>query len=199
VRKGLAEDVRYYGEWMKQRAWERIGHLYPKVKDENGIERTVIAWIWARTVKCPNPACGCEMPRDNGLREVMVSTDPPYYDNIGYADLSDFFYIWMRRALKDLFPDLFNTLRVPKTEELVATPYRFNGSSEEAKVFFEHGMLESFQQIYKYSRFDIPVTVYYAFKQTESDEENIASTGWETMLSAIISRIYNNGYLAYEN
>jgi putative DNA methylase len=127
-----------------------------------------------------------EAQRDNGLREVMVSTDPPYYDNIGYADLSDFFYIWMRRALKDLFPDLFNTLRVPKTEELVATPYRFNGSSEEAKVFFEHGMLESFQQIYKYSRFDIPVTVYYAFKQTESDEENIASTGWETMLSAII-------------
>lgn len=60
--QGLAEDVRYYGEWMKQRAWERIGHLYPKVKDENGIERTVIAWIWTRTVKCPNPACGCEMP-----------------------------------------------------------------------------------------------------------------------------------------
>ncbi len=65
--QGLAEDVRYYGEWMKQRAFERIGHLYPKVKDGYGKEHTVIAWIWARTVKCPNPVCGCEMPLASGF------------------------------------------------------------------------------------------------------------------------------------
>lgn len=456
---GLAEDVRYYGEWMKQEAFKRIGHLYPKVKDEQGIERTVIAWIWARTVKCPNPACGCEMPlissfelskkkgkeayiepvlnhaektiryivkndgkkpkdppkvargakfkcllcgeiapdnhikaegvakrmgsslmaivaegqngrtyfspnlqhettasveapldvpagalagdkraiwtplyglteisdlftarqltalttfsdlvseaqalaqkhaleagilandtalaeggsgakaygeaigvyltfiiskladrgssicswdssrdglrntfgrqaipmvwdyaegnpfcdssgsftnmlewvtkvvdrlpasnealakqfdaqSDNGMRHIMISTDPPYYDNIGYADLSDFFYIWMRQSLKNTYPNLFRTMLVPKVEELVATPYRFEGSVEKARDFFEDGMLKTFRQIYEYAREDVPVTVYYAYKQSEDKGEGgNASTGWETMLSAII-------------
>lgn len=465
--KGLAEDVRYYGEWMKQEAFRRIGHLYPKVKvpaEQGGGEATVIAWIWARTVKCPNPACGCEMPlassfvlskkkgkeawvepqidyikkqisykvnhglgtipaspkisrgakfkcalcgettlddyikqeskegrmgasliavvaegkegriylspdaeqsltaacvkpangypeqelpydprniwcvnyglntydklftnrqltalttfsdlvaearqlaeqdavaagmkddhiplseggsgaraygeavsvylafavdkaanlwsslcgwmndrgafretfarqaipmtwdyaeanpfsdfggnfimfinrcsdtvsnlpyigmggntkqfdaqSDCGLRNVVVSTDPPYYDNIGYADLSDFFYVWMRRSLKSVYPDFFRTLLVPKAEELVATPYRFEGSAERAKEFFEDGMLCACRQIYQYAREDVPVTIYYAYKQsdTESDEESskVASAGWETMLTAII-------------
>lgn len=459
--KGLAEDVRYYGEWMKQEAFRRIGHLYPKVKvpaEQGGGEATVIAWIWARTVKCPNPACGCEMPlvrsfvlskkkgkeawvephfqegvlsflvhhggkpvhegtvdrrgavcaccgtpvgfpyireegkqgrmksklcavvvegkngrlylsadiiqnsaaqierpaeypdavlphnprdfktpnygimnfadlftnrqltalttfsdlvaearqlaeqdavaagmkddhiplseggsgtraygeavsvylafavdkmadynssvcswnssgekmrntfgrqaipmiwdyaesnpfcsssgsysnmlmwiyqsideflgggisearqfdaqSDCGLHNMVISTDPPYYDNIGYADLSDFFYVWMRRSLKSVYPDLFRTLLVPKAEELVATPYRFEGSAERAKDFFEDGMLCACRQIYQYAREDVPVTIYYAYKQndTEKDEENskVASTGWETMLTAII-------------
>ena len=441
--QGLAEDVRYYGEWMKQKAWERIGHLYPKVKDEYGQEHTVIAWIWARTVKCPNPACGCEMPlfrsfalskkkgsethiepvlvngnilylikqgkkdegtvnrkgakcffcdtpvefpyirdegqsgrmgrrlvavvaeskngrlylpadseqilaadvekpnnypdadlptnprdfktpnygmrtfaslftnrqlvalttfgdlitdartqicADGGTNEyakaisvylafvidkmadlgnalnrwepnaqcprqlfarqaipmvwdfaesnpfstssgswnvflnnlmnsfqsglfnferdiggialqadaqsdyntsgIMVSTDPPYYDNIGYADLSDFFYVWLRRNLRTLYPELFRTMLVPKVEELVATPYRFEGSFEKAKSFFEEGMLKTFSQINRNARDDIPVTIYYAFKQSESEDDGetrqTASTGWETMLSAII-------------
>jgi len=436
--QGLAEDVRYYGEWMKQKAFERIGHLYPKVKDENDNEHTVIAWIWARTVKCPNPVCGCEMPlasslelskkkgkeayvqpiiegnkiryevrygknapespktgrgqfkclccgqatkseyirgeftakrsnvhllaiitdgnrgrlffspneeqlktancgeakwkpeaemnqdctdlvsgrgygftywyelftnrqlialttfsdlvtevqgkifsdggskeytqavsvylsfaiskmtnidnafvpwsvtRDqavqlfsrqaipmvwdfvennvfnnsagdflvslngickvlkgfvctnlgyatqcnaqagNGLRNIMVSTDPPYYDMIGYADLSDFFYLWQRASLKAIYPNLFHTMLVPKTEELVATVYRFGGNREKACVFFESGMLQTFKQIYIYSSEEIPVTVYYAYRQSENEGENTVSTGWETMLSAII-------------
>ena len=459
---GLAEDVRYYGEWMKQEAYKRIGHLYPKAKLADGSEATVIAWIWARTVKCPNPACGCEMPlassyvlskkkgkyawieprvfgnkvdfivhqgeklgkviepkkgrgaaficpvcgettldayvkdegkagrigaqlmaivaegkhgreylspnaehihaaeidkpedypdgmmptnprwfsppafgmtdysqlftnrqltalttfselvgeaqkkaeadavaagmfndhialseggtgaraygeavgvylafavdklsiyscalcpwlnqpkneivgnafgrqalpmvwdfaeanifsngggtltqqleyickvvtmcfptisnqayakqfdaqSDNGLREIMISTDPPYYDNIGYADLSDFFYVWMRKSLKDTYPKLFRTMLVPKTEELVATPYRFDGSMEKAQDFFEDGMFNTCCRLYQYAREDIPVTIYYAFKQSETDaDESTASTGWETMLSAII-------------
>jgi putative DNA methylase len=455
---GLAEDVRYYGEWMKQEAFKRIGHLYPKVKvpkEQGGGEATVIAWIWARTVKCPNPACGCEMPlihscvlskkkgneawaepiyedgkltfrvhhsgkpklegtigrkgavcakcgspvnypyvrqesmegrmgekmvaviaenrsgriyleadveqaktakiqkpddypvgnlsyypghlntvaygldtfdklftnrqltalttfsdlvseaqkkaeqdavlagmkddhlalrdggdgakaygeairvylafavdrqadigssiaswintlgairntfgrqaipmtwdfaegnpfssstgcfsnmlqwvskcvdnfpnvnsegkaslynaqEDCGLRNIMISTDPPYYDNIGYADLSDFFYVWMRRSLKDIYPEVLSTLLVPKTEELIATPYRHDGSTEEAKTFFENGMLAACEQIYKYSRDEIPVTIYYAYKQSDSDDAGTASSGWETMLSAII-------------
>lgn len=439
--QGLAEDVRYYGEWMKQKAFERIGDLYPKVKDEHGQEHTVIAWIWGRTVKCPNPACGCEMPlansfelskkkgkeayiqpiiegnkvryevkrgknapeppkisrgkfkcvfcgspvdggyikaegvakrigvqlmavvaegnrgrlyitpddeqkkaafcplpedvpngeligkaadqlplygymtfselftnrqltalttfsdlvaeakekiiedegskeyaqavcvylafaidklsiysnalctwlnqpkneivgnsfgrqalpmvwdfaeanqfasaggtitnqieyickylsmcspvasidgfavqqdaqTDNGLCDIMVSTDPPYYDNICYADLSDFFYIWLRNNLKNEFPDLFGTMLVPKAEELIASAYRFDGSREKAYHFFEDGMLKTFALINTYVRDDIPTTVYYAYKQSEEDNNsNTASTGWETMLSAII-------------
>ena len=460
--QGLAEDVRYYGEWMKQEAFKRIGHLYPKVKvprEQGGGEATVIAWIWARTVKCPNPACGCEMPlassfvlskkkgkeawtkpipdgdyvrfevhsgkcpkeyesyktgrgatfmcpccgqvttdeyvkqegkahrlgsqlmaivaegargrtycspneehwlaaqmdkpetgpdgmlpdnprwfsppafgmdryedlftprqltalttfselvaeaqakaeadavaagmkndhlplqnggdgakaygeavgvylafavdrqadigssiaswinsigairntfgrqaipmtwdyaeanpfsnssgcfgnmlewvvkcidnfpssqylaevsqfdaqSDCGLRNIMISTDPPYYDNIGYADLSDFFYVWMRQSLKDTYPELFSTMLVPKAEELIATPYRHDGSVEKAKNFFEDGMLSACKQMYQYAREDIPVTIYYAYKQSDSDDSGTASSGWETMLSAVVN------------
>ena len=461
--QGLAEDVRYYGEWMKQEAYKRIGHLYPKVKvplEQGGGEATVIAWIWARTVKCPNPACGCEMPlassfelskkkgkeawiepqfdyenkkiaykvhlgkgkipeapktarganfkcilcgeattseyikseslsgrmgaqlmavvaegknrriylspdeeqvcsakvempdeypkgsiggdkralwtplygltefsdlftnrqltalttfselvaeaqakaeadavsagmkndhlplrnggdgakaygeavgvylafavdretdfcnsvcrwsvsnekpmnlfarqaipmvwdfpevnifsnavgsfttikeyiskcietlpaencfsegmqadaqRDCGLRNIMISTDPPYYDNIGYADLSDFFYVWMRQSLRDTYPELFSTMLVPKAEELIATPYRHDGSMEKAKDFFEDGMLSACKQLYQYAREDIPVTIYYAYKQSDSDDAGTASSGWETMLGAIVN------------
>ena len=430
--QGLAEDVRYYGEWMKQKAFERIGHLYPNIDG-----KTVIAWIWARTVRCPNPACGCELPlassfelskkrgkeayiqpviegnktryevrhgkgapeppktsrgakfkciccdeattpdyikseamaermgavlmaivaegqngrlylspndehiaaaqvekpteyptqelandprniwcpiygldtfdklftnrqltalttfsdlvgeaqeqvaadggskeyaqavgvylafavdrqanycstlntyadgfvtqtfgrqalpmvwdysetnvfsnstgnwtgaiewivkcfnifpssknsfaiqhdaqTDNGMRDIMISTDPPYYDMIGYAVLSDYFYVWMRQSIKETYPELFKTLLVPKTEELIATPYRFDGSKEKANAFFEDGMLQTFKQINIYARDDVPVTVYYAYKQNDSDNnDDTASTGWETMLSAII-------------
>lgn len=129
--------------------------------------------------------------QDNGLRNIVVSTDPPYYDNIGYADLSDYFYIWMRSSLKDVYPNLFKTMLVPKAEELVATPYRFDGGADEAKQFFEDGMLQTFRQINKYTRDDIPVTIYYAFKQSETNDDDsgeakTASSGWETMLSAII-------------
>ena len=456
--QGLAEDVRYYGEWMKQEAYKRIGHLYPKVKvprEQGGGEATVIAWIWARTVKCPNPACGCEMPlvrsftlskkkghtawiepvfedgtttyrvnysgtpkldgtvnrkgaicahcqspveftyireqgksgemgtqlcavvaegkngriylpidtvqytascverpenypdallphnprdfktpnygmthfsdlftprqltalttfstlvaeaqqkaeadaiaagmandhlplrsdgqgaraygeavgvylafaidkganlwssvcgwmndrgafretfarqaipmvwdyaeanpfsnsggnfsmfiercadtisflpgvysgevkqhdaqRDSGLRNIMVSTDPPYYDNIGYADLSDFFYVWLRQSLRDTYPDVFSTMLVPKAEELIVTPYRHDGSVEKAKGFFEEGMLSACKQMNLYAREDIPVTIYYAYKQSDADSDGAASSGWETMLSAVVN------------
>ena len=126
---------------------------------------------------------------DCGLRNIMISTDPPYYDNIGYADLSDFFYIWMRQSLKGTYPDLFKTMLVPKAEELIATPYRHNGSVKDAKHFFEDGMLSACKQLYKYAREDIPVTIYYAYKQSDTDMETntTASSGWETMLSAIIN------------
>lgn len=128
---------------------------------------------------------------DNGLRNILVSTDPPYYDNIGYADLSDYFYLWMRRTLKNIYPEHFSTMLVPKSEELVATPYRFEGSILKAKAFFEDGMYQAFCQIYKYVNPEFPLTIYYAFKQTETENENTASTGWETMLSALI----NSGFL----
>lgn len=125
---------------------------------------------------------------DCGLRNIMVSSDPPYYDNIGYADLSDFFYVWMRRSLRNTYPDVFRTMMVPKVEELIASPYRHDGSMEKAKGFFEDGMVIACRQINSYARNDIPVTIYYAYKQSDSNEteEGTVSSGWETMLTAII-------------
>lgn len=127
---------------------------------------------------------------DNGMRNIVVSTDPPYYDNIGYADLSDFFYVWLRQSLRRTYPRLFSTMLVPKHEELVATPYRESRGKDGARDFFEEGMFSTFKQICKYACDDVPVTIYYAFKQSETestnDVESTASTGWETMLSAII-------------
>lgn len=147
-----------------------------------------IAYFVESSVK--SEAIQFDAQSDCGLRNIMVSTDPPYYDNIGYADLSDFFYVWMRQALKQTYPKLFRTMLVPKAEELVATPYRFDGSVEKARDFFEDGMLHTCQQIYQYAREDIPVTIYYAYKQSDTDtgesEAKTASTGWETMLSAVI-------------
>ena len=124
---------------------------------------------------------------DCGLRNIMISTDPPYYDNIGYADLSDFFYVWMRQSLKDTYPELFSTMLVPKVEELIATPYRHDGSVEKAKSFFEDGMLSACKQMYQYAREDVPVTIYYAYKQSDTDDRGTASSGWETMLGAIVN------------
>jgi putative DNA methylase len=116
----------------------------------------------------------------------VVSTDPPYYDNIGYADLSDFFYVWLRRSLRPVFPDLFATLAVPKAEELVATPYR-HGGKDKAETFFLDGMTQAMHRLAEQSHPAFPVTIYYAFKQSESETDvGTASTGWETFLDAVI-------------
>ena len=114
----------------------------------------------------------------------LVSTDPPYYDNVGYADLSDFFYVWLRRSLRSLFPDLFATLAVPKTDELVAIPYR-HGSKEKAEKFFLAGMTMAMQRLTE-AHPAFPVTIYYAFKQSENKGDSGISTGWETFLDAVI-------------
>jgi len=118
-------------------------------------------------------------------RNKAVSTDPPYYDNIGYADLSDFFYVWLRRSLKTALPQLFVTLAVPKAEELVATPYR-HGSKLEAEAFFLEGMTSAMHQLAEQAHLAFPVTIYYAFKQAETEGEGTSSTGWETFLDAVI-------------
>ena len=126
---------------------------------------------------------------DCGLRDILVSTDPPYYDNIGYADLSDYFYIWLRKNLKDIYPDLFRTMLVPKNEELVATPYRFANGVVEAKTFFEEGMYHACCNLYRYTKSDYPATIFYAYKQSENntaENEVVSNSGWETMLSSII-------------
>jgi putative DNA methylase len=116
----------------------------------------------------------------------VVSTDPPYYDNVPYADLSDFFYVWLRRSLKPAFPDLFATLAVPKAEELVATSYR-HGGREQAESFFLEGMTRAMHRVAEQAHPAFPVTIYYAFKQSESDDsEGTVSTGWETFLDAVI-------------
>ena len=127
-------------------------------------------------------------------QEVLFSSDPPYYDNIGYADLSDFFYVWLRRSLHEVYPQLMSTLLVPKKQELVATPYRFEGGREEAQEFFEDGFGKAMRQIRANQAPNYPVTIYYAFKQSENEEDEeenstttTASTGWETMLAGLLS------------
>jgi putative DNA methylase len=123
----------------------------------------------------------------------VVSTDPPYYDNIGYADLSDFFYVWLRRSLKSVYPETFATLAVPKAEELVATPYR-HGNKENAERFFLSGMTSAMQQIAEQSHPAFPVTIYYAFKQSETKSDSgTASTGWETFLGAVLEAGFSIG------
>ncbi len=117
----------------------------------------------------------------------IVSTDPPYYDNIGYADLSDFFYVWLRKSLKPIYPGLYATVAVPKTEELVATPYRHGGKAE-AEAFFLDGMTKAIRNLAELAHPAFPVTIYYAFKQAETKgEAGTHSTGWETFLAAVLS------------
>jgi putative DNA methylase len=136
---------------------------------------------------------------------LMISTDPPYYDNISYAGLSDFFFVWLRRSLKDIYPGIFSTLLVPKTQELVADQYRFNGDKAQAERFFEQGLGMAFARMRDTQHVHYPLTVYYAFKQAESEnnendvvhkrnseinieslKSSVASTGWETMLEGLI-------------
>ncbi len=130
------------------------------------------------------------------LKTSLISTDPPYYDNIGYADLSDFFYVWLRKSIGSIYPRLFSTVLVPKKQELVATPYRFEGNREKAREFFEKGLAQGFTQMRSTQAASYPMAVYYAFKQTEIEDEEedddddattaISSTGWETMLDGLL-------------
>jgi len=135
---------------------------------------------------CPAVAIQADAATQVIASNKIVSTDPPYYDNIGYADLSDFFYVWLRRALKPVFRDLFATVAVPKAEELVAIPYR-HGSKMKAEAFFLNGMTNAMHRLSEQAHPGFPVTVYYAFKQSESESEGgTASRGWETFLEAVI-------------
>lgn len=118
-------------------------------------------------------------------RNKLISTDPPYYDNIGYADLSDFFYVWMRRSLRKIHPTLFGTMAVPKAEELVATPYR-HGTKENAETFFMDGMTRAIHNLAVQGHPAFPVSIYYAFKQSETKSGSTTSTGWVTFLEAVI-------------
>ena len=120
---------------------------------------------------------------------TVISTDPPYYDNIGYADLSDFFFCWMKPLIRPVYPDLFGVLATPKSEELVATPYR-HGGKEAAESFFLDGMSKAIAGMARRSSPDYPATIFYAFKQSEIAQEGVSSTGWATFLQAVIEAGY---------
>jgi putative DNA methylase len=120
------------------------------------------------------------------LDSAVVTTDPPYYDNVSYADLSDFFYVWIRKALKSVVPELFGTMLTPKDTELVADPFR-RGSREAAELYFEDGFTSVFKRVRAHTPREFPILVFYAFKQAESDiDGNHSSTGWDTMLEGMI-------------
>ena len=124
------------------------------------------------------------LERDYG--GLLVATDPPYYDNIPYADLSDFFYVWLRRTLRTALPELFGTVLTPKAEELVADPVR-HGGQEESERFFREGFIQLFTRMRKSALDGYPVSLFYAFKQSESGENGHASTGWDTLLDGVIA------------
>jgi putative DNA methylase len=171
--------------------------------DSTGNFLGAIEWVAEAIENAPYDVVGDAIQRDavttiNNIPSPLVSTDPPYYDNVCYADLSDFFYVWLRRSLSSIYPDLFETMLVPKAQELVATPYRFNGSKYAAQKFFETGLQQAFEQMRCVHHPDYPLTVYYAFKQAEADviddneqqegkkKKAMASTGWETMLEGLM-------------
>jgi len=158
--------------------------------DSTGNWSAMVEWIWKVLEIVPCYPYGTAIQQDAAQQTTsngkIISTDPPYFDNIGYADLSDFFYVWIRRSLRSVFPDLFATLAVPKAEELVATPYR-HGNKEKAECFFLEGMTQAMHRLAEQGHPAFPVTIYYAFKQSETEtDEGVASTGWETFLDAVI-------------
>ncbi|MFH1924286.1 MAG: DUF1156 domain-containing protein [Planctomycetota bacterium] len=160
-----------------------------------------VDWVWKVPERVPTSPTGVVRQIDAcaatcDISPPMISTDPPYYNNIDYADLSDFFYIWLRHSLGSVFPSLFSTVLTPKAQELVATPYRHNGDRELARSFFEGGLYKVFGHLQRTENPYYPLTVFYAFKQTEEDEADeedegltesmVSSTGWQTMLEALI-------------
>jgi putative DNA methylase len=150
----------------------------------------MVEWV-ARALEAvpavtPGVAAQSDAQSQSLSKGKVISTDPPYYDNVPYADLSDFFYVWLRRSLRPVFPDLFATVAVPKAEELVAFAHRHNGMVG-AEAFFLHGMTQAMHRIAEQAHPTFPVTIYYAFKQSESKSgSGTASTGWETFLEAVI-------------
>ncbi|MCL4078100.1 DUF1156 domain-containing protein [Coriobacteriia bacterium Es71-Z0120] len=152
-----------------------------------------VDWVGEAIGMTPATSAGFSRQLDataaiDGVERPLISTDPPYYDNIGYADLADFFYVWLRRSIGDVYPQLMSTLLVPKAQELVATPYRFDGDKRKAKEFFEKGLGQAFARMREAHDARFPLTVYYAFKQSEEGDGDAgaASTGWETMLEGLI-------------
>ncbi|EHB57973.1 protein of unknown function DUF1156 [Mycolicibacterium rhodesiae JS60] len=147
-----------------------------------------VSWISSAVEALVPAAEGIVTQEDASTRSykgLVIATDPPYYDNIGYSDLSDYFYVWLRRTLRSVYPDLLGTMLVPKAEELVANPYRHSGK-DGAKEFFEIGFRQVFARVRETASDEYPITVWYAFKASEADDSGEASTGWETLLEGMI-------------
>ena len=192
-------------QWRNDPAKEHVGHLFsrqaiPMVWDfaeanplggsGGGFQKTFDFVPKVLPFLPGNSAIGRVHQADASSQRIseskVVSTDPPYYDNIGYADLSDFFYVWLRRSLRPVFPLLYSTVAVPKSEELVATPFRHGGKSQ-AEQFFLGGMTRAMHSLAEQAHPAFPVTIYYAFKQSETqDSAGTSSTGWETFLEAVL-------------
>lgn len=147
-----------------------------------------LKWVAKVVERVPADCSGVARQLSADARDysgVVVSTDPPYYDNIGYSDLSDFFYVWLRRCLQHVHPSLVSTMLTPKAEELVANPYRHNGK-EQAAEFFVNGFNTVFERIRQGANPDVPMTVYYAYKQQDNGKDGKTSTGWHTLLDGLI-------------
>lgn len=161
----------------------------PLARSSGSFAKAVDAVAKATEAFCPmtRGTAAQENAQNDGPIGVVLSTDPPYYDNIGYADLSDYFYVWLRRSVYSVFPTLFSTLAVPKGEELVATPHRHGGRAK-AEAFFLDGMTVAMRNFARRSHPGMPTTIYYAFKQSDTtDEAGTSSTGWETFLQAMLN------------
>lgn len=188
--------------WRSDPKNEGIGHLFarqaiPMIWDfcegnplsrSSGNLRDQYTWIAKTLDRLPATVPAVVEQADAQIRPqtgLLLATDPPYYDNIGYSDLSDFFYVWLRRSLRDVYPRLLATMLVPKAEELVANPYR-HGGKDGAAAFFEDGFEHVFARARQSANFDFPISVYYAFKQSETDRDGTASTGWETLLQGMV-------------
>ncbi len=154
---------------------------------------STIDWVARSLQELPCASTGSSIQLDAAATLKLaalpiIATDPPYYDNIGYADLSDFFYVWLRRSLRDVYPDLLSTMLTPKAEELIASPYRHDGDKKKAAEFFEIGLRRAIQNWREQGHPDYPTTIFYAFKQAETDSSGTASTGWETFLTGVIDQ-----------
>lgn len=168
--------------------WD-FGEANPYADSSGGFSKTVEAEAKVLPISLPAYGVGnCQQQDAQSQRltaRKFVSTDPPYYDNIGYADLSDYFYIWLRRSLRSVFPNLLATIAVPKAEELVATPYR-HGTKQKAEKFFLDSMTLAMHNLAIQAHPAAPITIYYSFKQSETESEGTNSTGWETFLAAVL-------------
>jgi putative DNA methylase len=202
---GVSKATDYHNAlcaWRSDVKNEGIGHLFARqavpmvwdfceanpMSESSGNMRDQWVWVSKALEQLVPTVPGYAEQADAASRtydSMLIATDPPYYDNIGYSDLSDFFYVWLRRALRSIHSELLGTVLVPKAEELVANPYR-HGGKDGAREFFENGFRSVFSEARKTAHPNLPITVWYAFKQSESDDSGEASTGWETLLEGMI-------------
>ena len=202
---GVSKATDYHNSlcaWRSDVKNEGIGHLFSRqaipmiwdftegnpMSQSSGNLRDQYVWIAKSLASLPAKGRVHVSQADASTRaysRALVSTDPPYYDNIGYSDLSDFFYVWLRRSIGSVHPELLSTMLVPKAEELVANAYR-HGGAEPAAAFFEQGFERVFASARTDASGDYPIAVFYAFKQQELEKEGIASTGWATVLEGMI-------------
>jgi putative DNA methylase len=196
--------------WVSLATWEPsggfIGHLFTKqaipmiwdfaegnpFSDGTGSwAQTAVDWVVRVIEKLPTKGCGAVTQMDisrgfAGTAQRVFSTDPPYYDNVPYSDISDYFYVWLRRSMRHVYPEVFSTIAAPKSEELVAFSYR-HADKQSAEIFFLSGMTRAMVQIAGASHPDYPITIYYAFKQTQTENDETASTGWDIFLDAVLA------------